>query len=386
VPQQRFPCNAALLGFESYPYTIRSYAGGGHDRLIEFWTIHGLGHNYPNGDTRATFTDPFGPDVNEPAYDFFMANPMPSDEPVDTEPPTVTIAVDAGDAVASTGWYNAESSGTDGVTVHVSASDPSGVAGMSCSDGDEAVSVPAEGGALTLDDGEHSLTCEATDNASNTGAGPGSTPMPVDLDVDQTGPVTQITGVEDGASYPRGAVPAAACTTQDETSGADQAATVGVTGGNANGTGTYTARCGGATDIAGNQGTEAVAVYDVTYTGVSGFVAPLSEDGGVMVTPRNRALVAKFRVADDEPAGFDTSGWVMERIAVDCDTHTVDGQPEPVASTNGRSFDYDASGDQYLYHADLSSAPAGSCLRLRVTLDDGRDPTVFSSRVLRVIV
>ena len=44
--------------------------------LIDFWTIHGLEHAYPDAPTTATFSDPLGPDITTATYDFFMAHPM----------------------------------------------------------------------------------------------------------------------------------------------------------------------------------------------------------------------------------------------------------------------------------------------------------------------
>jgi hypothetical protein len=35
------------------------------------WLIHGLGHDYPGGDPRGSFTDPIGPDVTAGAWDYF---------------------------------------------------------------------------------------------------------------------------------------------------------------------------------------------------------------------------------------------------------------------------------------------------------------------------
>jgi beta-glucosidase len=72
-----------------------------------------------------------------------------------------------------------------------------------------------------------------------------------------------VTGVTDGASYPLGSVPAADCSTSDALSGVATEAAPSITGGNADGSGSFTATCSGATDLAGNTGSASVT-YTVT--------------------------------------------------------------------------------------------------------------------------
>lgn len=64
-----FPCAAGATGWKSYPYTVEHYGGG----VVDWWLIHGLNHDYPNGDYRSTFTDPAGPNITRAAWDFFEA-------------------------------------------------------------------------------------------------------------------------------------------------------------------------------------------------------------------------------------------------------------------------------------------------------------------------
>jgi hypothetical protein len=79
---------------------------------------------------------------------------------------------------------------------------------------------------------------------------------------DTSPPVVIVTGVTDGATYVLGSVPTAGCDTQDAISGVATPATLQVTGGNANGTGTFTATCSGAKDNAGH----VASPVSVTYT------------------------------------------------------------------------------------------------------------------------
>jgi hypothetical protein len=79
------------------------------------------------------------------------------------------------------------------------------------------------------------------------------------INVDETPPSVVVTGVSSGAVYMAGSVPAAGCQTTDGLSGVASPAALNVTGGP---TGTQTATCSGATDVAGN----AAPPVQVSYT------------------------------------------------------------------------------------------------------------------------
>lgn len=64
-PHANWPCLAGATGWSSYPYTVEHYEG------VDWWLIHGLNHDYPDGDYRSTFTDPAGPSITRAAWDFF---------------------------------------------------------------------------------------------------------------------------------------------------------------------------------------------------------------------------------------------------------------------------------------------------------------------------
>jgi Ca2+-binding RTX toxin-like protein len=74
--------------------------------------------------------------------------------------------------------------------------------------------------------------------------------------------------VSDGAIYTVGSVPTAACATSDATSGVATQATASVSGGNPDGTGSFTATCSGATDNAGNSAAPVSVSYSVESAGV----------------------------------------------------------------------------------------------------------------------
>lgn len=100
----------------------------------------------------------------------------------------------------------------------------------------------------------------ATDNAGHT-----ASTQVTGINVDLTAPMVSVTGVINNVTYTLGSVPTAGCETSDALSGVQTSATSSVTGGNADGTGTFTASCSGATDNADNPGSASVT-YQVIST------------------------------------------------------------------------------------------------------------------------
>jgi len=92
----------------------------------------------------------------------------------------------------------------------------------------------------------------------------------VTIKLDKTAPVVTVTGVTNGATYPFANVPAAACSTTDALSGVATQATLNITGGNGDGSGSFTATCSPATDNAGNS----AAAVSVTYVVNAPLVTP----------------------------------------------------------------------------------------------------------------
>lgn len=74
IRNENSPCIGGVLGLQSYPFTIERYADARGCPLIDFWIIHGLGHNYPGGNPEGNFVDPIGPNITIAAYNFFLAN------------------------------------------------------------------------------------------------------------------------------------------------------------------------------------------------------------------------------------------------------------------------------------------------------------------------
>jgi hypothetical protein len=156
----------------------------------------------------------------------------------DATPPTITGS--ASPAANARGWNNSA------VTVSFDCTDlTSGIAGCT------AQQILGEGA-------NQAANGTATDNVGNTAA-----TSVTGINIDLTPPTVSVTGVTDGAIYTLGSVPAAGCTTTDALSGVQTSAAPSVTGGDANGLGTFTASCTGATDNADNPGS-ASATYQVT--------------------------------------------------------------------------------------------------------------------------
>ncbi len=89
VRNRQFPCAGAVLGLDSYPYSIERHADAAGCSVVDFWIIHGLGHDYPGGDPAGTFTDPIGPDITTAAYDFFSQHRLGAAPCAASAPPPV---------------------------------------------------------------------------------------------------------------------------------------------------------------------------------------------------------------------------------------------------------------------------------------------------------
>lgn len=248
----------------------------------------------------------------------------------------------------------------------------SGLANGQTSPYDFTESTTTNGGAVMIPSG--TLDDNAGNTSNSVDAGP--------YKIDSVAPSVSVTGVANGASYTLGSVPTAGCKTTDTGgSGVLDEATVGVSGGTANGVGTFTATCSNGKDVAGNPQGPASVSYKVVYGGVSGILQPINPDNSSLFS-RGRAVPVKFQLAGDPPA-FVTSGWTLKRIAVNCATlGDVGTIPESVESvTPSTVFRYDSEGDQYIYNADFRDKAAGTCWRVQVTLDDG---TVMTSAIFKL--
>jgi alpha-tubulin suppressor-like RCC1 family protein len=107
---------------------------------------------------------------------------------------------------------------------------------------------------------EQSASGTCTDEAGNESASVTAS----GINIDKTAPIVTVTGVVDGETYVLGNVPIAGCETTDALSGVQTPASLTVTGGNGDGTGSFTATCSGATDYAGNDNAVSIAYTVIT--------------------------------------------------------------------------------------------------------------------------
>ena len=226
-----------------------------------------------------------------------------------------------------------------------------------------------EGSAVTIS------SDTVSDVAGNVGTAITSSPA---YKIDKTDPTVTVTDVANNGTYTLGSVPAAGCDTQDQAglSGVAQEATVSVTGGTANGVGTFTATCSGGKDVAGNTRDPVSVSYKVAYSGVSGILQPINYDDSSIFS-RGKAVPVKFKLAGDEPNGFNYSNWKLERVKVSCTDFGDEGTTfEQIVENPSQTFRYDQSADQYIINANFKNETVGTCWRAKVTLDDNSAPMV----------
>jgi hypothetical protein len=179
---------------------------------------------------------------------------LPPPATVDVTPPEAKVKQSP--APNAKGWQH-----TTPIKALVSASDSkSGIKQMRYWVDKGATHVTTKSSASTSVGGQglHAVGLLALDKAGNVS---GLINQPVNIDT--TPPVVAVTGVAQGATYTLGSVPKAGCSTTDALSGVQKKATVKVTGGNSNGTGSFKATCSGAEDVAGNAGPTVSVTYKV---------------------------------------------------------------------------------------------------------------------------
>ncbi|MEW1954389.1 PxKF domain-containing protein [Terrabacter sp. NPDC080008] len=275
---------------------------------------------------------------------------------VDKSKPTITGAATTKPNAA--GWYNSA------VTVHFTCDDA--VSGIATCQPDATASA----------EGANSVTGTAVDNAGNT-----ATATVGGINVDTVAPVVTIGGIADGKTYTLGAVPAASASAKDATSGLAAPATGKLTGGTANGVGTFTYTAT-ATDKAGNVGT-ATVTYKVIYGYGNGtgngplFLQPVNDTAhqtGVSTSVFNagQTIPMKFQVKN-------AAGQVVQTNAAPQWLTPVKGSSTAAAvneaaytATGSTGGTYTWDGTQYQYNWKTDKAQAGSYWRVGVTLDDGQ--------------
>jgi hypothetical protein len=282
---------------------------------------------------------------------------------VDTVAPTTTATLSQ--PANGSGWHNGA------VIIALSASDNTGGSGVqaitfSASGAQSIASQTVSGTAASVEisaEGTTTITYSARDNAGNIEALSAFT-----VQLDSTPPVVSVTGIQAGAVYAPGAVPAAECQATDAGSGIAVPATLSLSGGNMYSVGEFTATCSGAQDFAGNAGTASVT-YLVSYP-FGGFLSPVDGLPTLNLVSAGRGVPVKFSLGGGHGLDLFAAGYPKSQ-GIPCDsTAPVDGVEETV-SAGDSSLSYDAASDQYTYVWKTDKAWAGTCRQLVIQLNDG---------------
>jgi hypothetical protein len=270
---------------------------------------------------------------------------------VDKSAPTIAGA--ATTSPNANGWYKAP------VTVHFACSD--GLSGLASCQPDATVSAQ----------GANSVTGTAVDNAGNSASTTVS-----GIKVDTAAPTVTIGGVTAGAKYTIGAVPVASASATDGASGLAGPASGVLTGGTANGVGTFTYTAT-ATDKAGNVGTASVT-YTVVYGyGATLFLQPVNDTAhqtglSTSVFKAGQTIPMKFQLKTASgqviPAGS-APNWLTP-VKGSSMAAAVNESAYATSGDSGSAYRWD--GSQYSYNWNTSGSQAGSYWRVGVALDDGQ--------------
>jgi hypothetical protein len=197
------------------------------------------------------------------------------------------------------------------------------------------------------------------------------------INIDRAAPVVAVTGVSDGASYPQGSVPEAGCSTIDALSGVAVEATLSLTGGDPDGTGTFTATCAGALDNAGNAAAPVSATYTVTLTyDFSGFFQPVDNPPTLNVVSAGRAVPIKFSLNGDQGLNIFAAGYPISQ-RIECETSAPTDTIEQTLSAGTSGLAYDPVTDTYTYTWKTNRSWANTCRQLTIRLSDGTDHTAL---------
>ncbi|MDQ1446601.1 MAG: hypothetical protein QOI20_3065 [Acidimicrobiaceae bacterium] len=271
---------------------------------------------------------------------------------IDKAAPSINAATDR--AANANGWYNAP------VTVSFACTDvTSGI--RSCS---PSTQVNTDGAAVAT-------VGTALDFAGNTNS------VTKTIKLDQVQPTVTVGGVANNAVYTVGSVPTPTCTVTDSLSG-PAGCTTSVTGGAANGVGTYTYVAVG-TDKAGNSRSVSVT-YRVLYRW-DGFQQPINDTGhevnettSVFKAGSNVPVKFQLKRADGSLVSANSTPLFMTPVQGGRTSLPLNESDYIAPPSAGGTFTLD--GDHYQYNWKTDKAQAGYYWRIGVMLDDGTIQTV----------
>jgi hypothetical protein len=204
------------------------------------------------------------------------------------------------------------------------------------------------------------------------------------VNIDMEKPTVTVGGVKDDGSYVLGAVPAATCSASDDFSGLDGACKTTLTGGQANGVGTFT-YAATATDRAGNVTMRSVT-YKVIYAEVQGtpfWMPPINDTAHTTSTTTSvfkagSTVPAKFQLRDANGKIVQTNTppvWVQPAKGV-LTTAPVDESAYSAPAESGTTYRWSATDQQYIYNWNTDKSQIGYFWRIAAKLDDGTTRTV----------
>jgi hypothetical protein len=273
---------------------------------------------------------------------------------LDKTPPTISGAPTT--SANANGWYNAA------VTVHYTCADSGGVqSGIATCSADDAISV--NGSNL-------SSNGTAEDKAGNTASATVS-----GINIDTVKPVVTVLGIVNGDTYTLGNVPTGSCGASDLLSGVDGSCSFSVTGGNGNGVGTFNFTAT-AKDKAGNVQT-VTGSYKVGYRW-DGFLQPINDtahqvDQNVSVFKAGSTVPVKFQLKRADGTAVQAASlpqWLTPAKGSPT-TSPVDETLYSDAATNGTTYRWDSTAQQYIYNWGTAKNQANYYWRIGVALDDG---------------
>ena len=225
-----------------------------------------------------------------------------------------------------------------------------------------------------------SATGEAVDRADNKASTSTGT-----FKVDTDAPTITIDGVENGGIYTLGAVPSASCTATDVgASGLDGTCRMTITGGTANGVGTFSYSAT-ATDMAGNAITLRGS-YSVRYlvrSGTAFWLQPINDTAHTVSTTTSvfksgSTVPAKFRITDANGKAVQTNSppaWIAP-VKGSATSSPVDESVYTEPAMSGSAFAWSATDQHYHYNWGSPKNGNGYYWRIGVKLDDGTIQTV----------
>jgi X-Pro dipeptidyl-peptidase len=257
--------------------------------------------------------------------------------------PHVSYTLDPANPTGQNGWYRGN------VSID-----------WTVDDGGASASTTGCADATYTTDGVSSSSCSASNMVGSDG------PVTVTIKRDATAPAVSVGGVTNGATYSVGSVPTAKCNMTDATSGVASKATLTLSGGTF--VGSFTAKCAGGTDVAGNASSATpTATYNVIYA-FRGFIG-INNPPAFQKVVAGRSVPLKFKLGGN--FGLNVIQAVVSR-QISCTSGAIVGQNANHPTT---PLTFKPRRKAYTHQFLTSSGWLGTCREVLLTLNDGTTHT-----------